>query len=247
MAYDISESSNDNRFTVSEYADKEYTVEKAVGTTDQDGAIGSDSYISGKILDGDPYTEEITHTVVQKNLSINGKYLAIGWADWFNEDQIVLCPLLVKYDFQHTFYWQSKPKTDAYLTSKYTDVSRDPGIAERSGSFSAEHMYLHWTWLVLCASYDGRTTPSIDDLRLDRGDGRNQWGHAITATVLDSVGEVFCVSYLQIPEETYNKQWQNLTDSECILIREQLGVFTTPDDYQNGQKMLEGLDYLSNH
>lgn len=89
--------------------------------------------------------------------------------------------------------------------------------------------------------YDGKNTPSNDDLRADAGDGKNAFGHSITAKLDTTLGETV-EGYYGIDATMGAKTWQNLSDADCDFIRRQLSVFRRP--YTN--HLLESMDYLSN-
>ncbi len=156
--------------------------------------------------------------------------------------------MLLKYGFTNTFYNQIIPTTDDYLTPFRWDRYKPSNFdkIEKSLSFNANHGFSHYTHIHTYPNADGRNYPSNDDMRADRGDGTNEFNHPLTETVEDSLGTSYVTSWLKVGAAVYTKQWQNLSDANCDTIRQYMSAFTIPLDPQNGQQVLEALDYLSN-
>jgi hypothetical protein len=197
--------------------------------------------------DSESFTVQKSFAVTTPTLSPENKYIALGWADFFTTDKAENLPHITKYNslgFGVTFYRQIKPTTANPLLSIY-DREALKNI-EKVGSRDGQHgLILHIAFLSAQPLCDGRLHPPNDDMRLDRGDGKNEFGHDITDTFDNTVGSVIRASWLRLSAELGAKAWEDLTDADCIAIRKSLGAFGMPIDGQNQQKVLESIDILS--
>jgi len=200
-------------------------------------------------LDNEDPTEATTiqPDEIQAEMSHDYDYVALGWADFFPDDRAYTLPLIIKYQaqkIQNTFYRQIKPMTIDPMSSVYP---RDKvKMIEQSGNRDGNHAFLHINHIYMNGLYDGRTTPSNDDLRVDRGDGKNEWGHDVTDTVDECITESLRYAWLALSEDIGASAWEDLTDDECEDVRKSLSAFGIPLDGQNRQWVLQSLDELSN-
>lgn len=224
-----------------------YNIDIAIG--ELEGTTAEIYATSQAIINGDPASTIKSRTPVSAELDATKNYIAIGWADWFSTDALYGMPLINKYNslgFSCTFYRQIVPISDDPRNCSKYDRNKLKMI-ERGGSYDGDHSFgLHISFLSSCATYDGRITPSNNDLRIDRGDGNNEFGYDINATVDDSITSTIRASWLSLDATFGASAWKDLTDNQCQSFRASMGVFTMPTDAQNKEKVLESLDYLSN-
>jgi hypothetical protein len=217
-------------------------IYKAEGTLTGDNA---DIYKAKNLYGETPYFNTILKMQINPVLNPSNKYIAIGWADFFvPEDPQIMLALCTKYDFQHSFYRQIQPKSDNPLeTISYNRTELK--MIETQGSFDGNHTFAHISHFYSTNPHsNGRTSPSANDMRLDRGDGTNEFGYDITDTVDDSIGASLRVSWCRLSNEIGATAWEDLSDGDCYKITEMLGAFGMLIS-GNGQKVLESLDVLS--
>lgn len=215
-------------------------VYRALGTTT---GTPSEIMMSPKILAGNASTEIVASEKPAVPTNPNDNYIVMLWADFFTEDRNIVLPLYEKYGFTGTFCRQIKPLTANPLSTSY-DRERLKMI-ERSGSYDADHTILHIVYTFSCPLYDGRITPTNDDLRVERADGTNEWGHDVDLTVDATLGTTLRDSWLNLSADIGATAWKNLTDADCLAIRKSVGIFGMPLDGATDQKVLEMLDFLS--
>lgn len=194
------------------------------------------------VLDSGNLNEPVWLSPLSARQIINAgdKCISLGFADLFKEDNAVSIPLAVKYGFQVTNYVPISPNGGDYrnlLPGRREEFLQ----IEKSGCYLGDHTYMHYPYFYAMPLYDGRNTPSNDDLRVDAGSGKNAWDHFITDTVRDSISTM-TVQYLNLSDTLADKQWSALSDEDCASIRKSMSAFGRI----NSRKILEGLDYLSN-
>ena len=218
-------------------------VDYAMGYTQ--GSTEEIYLTTSSILD-QTYTElESSVRLEQTDLDPTQKYVAVGWADFFNSDSDYTMPLTTKYGFSSTFYAQIVPDSNDYLTTTKYDVDKLDMI-EESNSWRGHHGYMHIPYIYNNPSYDGLNYPSNYDLRHERIDGTNSMGNRVDSTLDQTLTAGIREFWLRLEDTTGAKTWAELDDAECELIRENVSVFSMKYDPQNQQKVLEGLDFLSN-
>lgn len=166
-----------------------------------------------------------------RNRSSENKYLAVGFDDFRTSDFQWTLPYLLKYNFTGTFN---------YIFPEYPSLL-DKICIRMLISYDMEignHTILHVKFPYYSPLFNGQNPscldgqqlpfPSNNDLRSDRGDGRNVFGKLINS-------EVSFQSSLSFPHTS----WKNLTDEECQKIREYFSVF-------RNKKIGSLLDKLSN-
>jgi len=224
-----------------------YNVDVAIGALE--GTTAEIYMMTPAILASTPVKTVQAITPVASDLNPANKYIAMGWADFFiGSDQIYTMPLIAKYNaigFASTFYIPARPSSLDYRNTFMWDPSKIKMI-EQCGSWDGEHGFHHIGYLMAMPEYDGRLCPSANDLRVARGDGTNEWGHDINATVDSTITAAARGSYLRLDPTLGAKAWKDLTDADCLAITRALGMFGMPFDMTGNQHVLQALDYLSN-
>ncbi|MBT3378523.1 MAG: hypothetical protein HN742_25045 [Lentisphaerae bacterium] len=215
---------------------------RALGALAQNGQRADDVFVGKMMLDRKPYKALVRNKARQRELP-GRKFFAMGWADFFDDDELYIMPLLAKYGFTSDFYAQMIPLTDEPLGSHY-DIERFKRIFA-SGNHLGDHGIHHNVWIALFPTFDGFNTPSNDDFRRARDDGTNAFGHAVSKTLNDAMREVFVAYYLK-DASLGDKAFAELTDDDCDYLRRKLSFFRSDADYRTGQDQLKCLDQLSN-
>lgn len=213
----------------------------ANGTLTQSGD-GANTFMSIPYRAGSQY-KRMVRGFNSKNRILSGhKFFAMGWADYYPEDYLLIIPLLNKYKFSSTFYVQCAVPADNITNSFYD--KRELSRVGYSGCFLGNHGPQHWTWLHLFPLNDGVLSPSNTDFRTERADGTNAFGFDVDATLNDSYSLGICSStYLNISFGATS--FRNLTDANCLELRTKLS-FWVGRDYRYGQDLLKTYDQLSN-
>lgn len=164
------------------------------------------------------------------------RYLAIGFDDFRASDFSLIIPLFNKYNARATFN-HIKRGTSITDTMK-TQVNN----VVRSGHELGDHTWLHYKYPFDEPLFNGQDPsaleggqvpfPSNDQLRNDRGDGKNVFGKVVTAAVSATM------SYQGPGIDT---AWANLTDDECQIIRNHFSVMK-----DTSTNIISILDYYSN-
>lgn len=193
------------------------------------------------VLDEQPTRELYFNTPIEKKqlISAGDKCIAIGFADYFPGDRMISLPLANKYEFQATYYSPIRPLYLDYRNSNYW-TRKEVRHIEMGGCYNGEHGYQHLAYIYAMPLYDGLNTPSNDDLRVDAGEGKNEWGHTISSTLATTLGATV-MGYYNIDATMGAKAWEDLSDDDCDFIRCQLSVFKRPFN-----SLLDSMDYMSN-
>lgn len=220
---------------------------RAMGLTEQKPGLGAEDVYIAKMIHTSknyyiPYYPSSQTRVPALDVK-RRKFVAFGWADWFQEDIDIMVPLLLKYGFTNTFYVQAKPLSTDSLGSSYTIETLK--MLFNAGQFMGDHGFLHDAHVFSYPMFDGINRPTNDELRVARGDGTNAFGHLVGSTLNATIGSTFVISYLQQAASFGLKTWAGLTDDDCQVFRTYLSFYKCPDDYQNGQYILQTLDILS--
>lgn len=202
----------------------------------------SDVSIADEILAGEYFKKWIIDTIESKPLPVDGKYFAMGWADFFPEDYNIILPLLNKYGHRSTFYFQQKPVSNNF--SRTWNNTAYAKVIGYSDSYRGDHTFAHTVFPYEIPKADGYYFPSNDELRIDGGDGKNQFGADVNQTVYSFYGGI-ATNWLKLPPFIYNSTFADLTDGSCDTIRQQVAVFKMPKDASLGQTYLQVLDSLS--
>lgn len=179
-----------------------------------------------------PATMRIDHSY-RGQLNPQKRYLAIGFDDFRNSDFSMILPLFEKYGYRATFnkvIWGS-------------DLSKDDKTQIDNllygGHELGDHTFLHQVYLYsdpLCNGQDPSNPegnqipfPTNEQLRTDRGDGKNVFG-------IDLTEKTSSLIYF----EEFDVPFQDLTDDQCQSIRNYFSLM------KENSGLLELLDTLSN-
>lgn len=217
------------------------TYYRALGAVEQAGLRADDVFVGKMMLDRKPYKALVRNKARRRELA-GRRFFAMGWADFFEDDELYIMPLLAKYGFTSDFYVQMIPLTDEPLASHY-DIEKFKRIFA-SGNYLGDHGIHHNVWIALFPRFDGFNTPSNEDFRTARADGTNAFGHPLSRTLNDAMREVFVAYYLK-DAALGHKTFADLTDSDCDYLRRKLSFFRSDADYRTGQDQLKCLDQLS--
>ena len=166
-------------------------------------------------------------------VSPNRRFLACGFDDFRDQDFTWVSPLFIKYGYKSTF--------NEILLREGSELSIIDKIKTDTILFSGhelgDHTIQHQMYPYFSPLFNGVDNgdisgqmpfPSNDDMRNDRGDGKNAFGHPLTDTVNLGYGT-----------PTFTSTWGTMTDDECQLVRTIYSVYA---DEQYGLL----LDNLSN-
>lgn len=170
----------------------------------------------------------------------NRRYLAIGFDDFRRSDFSMVFPLFNKYGATATYnritygHWS---QTDNALLD----------ILIQTGNEIGDHTWFHCNYMFndpLCNGQDphnpeGDQTifPSNEQLRDDRGDGRNVFDFRLDESVKKGISNWWLYHH----EWTYfDALWGNLNDEQCQLMRDHFSI------YKDTSGMLDVFDALSN-
>lgn len=214
---------------------------RGLGAAGQDGLRAEDVFVGKMMLDEKPY-KALTRSKARKRDLSGRRFFAMAWADFFDDDELYIMPLLAKYGFSSEFYAQMIPLTDEPLGSWY-DIARFKRIFA-SGCYLGNHGLHHNVWIQLFPGFDGFNAPSDDDFRVAREDGTNAFGHPVSRTLDEALRPVF-VSYYLKDASLGAKTFGELTDRDCDYLRTKLSFFRSNADYRTGQDQLKCFDQLS--
>ena len=164
------------------------------------------------------------------------RFLAIGFDDLRPSDLSTVWPILGQYDdFHATFNRISETLEGDANVEFLQDMGQEIG----------DHTWFHQAYIFTDPLLNGQNPaapegsqvpyPSNDQMRLDRGDGKNAFGYDLSAPV----GEVMSKSG-QENLSALKTPWGKLTDKQCQQLRELYSVMKD----QTG--LLAALDLLSN-
>jgi Concanavalin A-like lectin/glucanases superfamily len=227
-----------------------YPVDVAIGLTE--GTTAQIYATVQALIDGNPVFTSQQKTPVARVLNPALRYISMGWADFFHTDGPYTRPMATKYGFSNSHYVQITPASNDYLRDAGYVVKQYPSnrkplrMIEEAGGFRGNHGFEHISMLTSMPTYDGRTTPSNDDFRVERADGLNEFGNDVDSTVDATITSTIRSSWLLLSDTLGAKAWKNLSDADCVALRKSLAVFSMPLDGQNHQQVLEAMDFLSN-
>lgn len=159
--------------------------------------------------------------------------VAFGFDDGRPSDFAWVAPLFTRHGARATFNIINAP--EHALPSYVAQVNRLLADGHEIG----DHTVLHHTYMYELPCCDGRTTPSNDDLRRDRGDGCNAFHSPLDERIRDSSSQSYPFIGLEHPEEV---TWGSLTDGDCDLIRQYYGIWGCAEAHGS---LLVYLDELS--
>lgn len=220
-----------------------YDVLKGIGTLE--GSTSEIYAMVNAIRAATTPTESVSYAY-QEDLDPTKDYITAHWADGNDNEFDLHIPLLVKYGFASTFANPIYPITDDWLNQ---GNKNDLAMIEKCGCELGQHSIMNHLSMFVCHPlYDGRTTPSNDDMRVERSDGTNEFGELVTTTLDASIGGAAqrAAWIGTVSATTGATAWQDMTDQDCEDIRKSLSFFGRPFGLTAGYRVLEAFDYLSN-
>lgn len=169
------------------------------------------------------------------------RYLAIGFDDLRESDFSMVIPIFSEYGAQATF---NRIGYSAGWTENDTNCVN---VLLANGEELGDHTWMHCNYIFSDPMFNGQNPngvegnqipfPSNEQLRVDRGDGRNAFGFLLTDSCQEQLSDWNNYTGTWTAFETC---WGDLSDEECQYIREYFSVM-------NGQpELLDVLDELSN-
>lgn len=160
---------------------------------------------------------------------MNRRFAAFSFDDGRPSDFAWVAPLFTRYGACATFNIINAPEhAQPHYMQQVNGLIAD-------GHEIGDHTMLHHTYMYEQPLCDGRTTPTNNDLRGDRGDGRNVFNSPLNQRVMDASVQSF--NQIGIAD---NSTWETLTDEDCRKIRSYYGVW-------GHSGILAYLDELSAH
>lgn len=168
------------------------------------------------------------------------RYLAIGFDDFRDSDFSLIIPLLEKYDARATFNritgWHLRSGGSGYWL---TDAEKNQiSSVVYGGHELGDHTIMHLNFLFtdpLCNGQDPEDPdgdqvpyPTNDQIRTDRGDGKNIFGMDLN----DTTASLLCFT-------AFDVAFRDLTDAQCQVVREFFSIMKVPqwaevfDTYSN--------------
>ena len=158
------------------------------------------------------------------------RYLAIGFDDFRMSDFTTIIPLFDKYGARAVF------NRVARETELNESEKRKINQVIFGGHELGDHTWMHYNYPYCDPLFNGQNPdspdggqvpyPSNDQMRLDRGDGKNAFGKLLSTSVQDYKG-------------TFSTSWGQLTDEQCQILREDYSVM-------KDTRLCGMLDELSN-
>ena len=167
------------------------------------------------------------------------RFVAIGFDDFRDSDFSVIQPIFEKYGFTATF---NRIAQESVSNSDKQKVNS----TLYGGHELGDHTFMHYKFPYDEPMFNGQDPsnpdgnqipyPSNDDMRTDRGDGKNAFGIDLTTTIATTYS-----NSSWRPPVTGTTTWGNLTDSDCQSIR---NYFSLMKD--TSSNLISLLDNLSN-
>ena len=197
------------------------------------------------LLPDDPFIERDHLSYVPTHLSNDSNYhgdvnpekrfLALGFDDFRGYDFSLIIPLLEKYSGVATFNVISN------RASLNRSRTKQINCVLSGGHELGDHSWLHEEYPFSDPLFNGQDPsslegnqipfPSNDELRSDRGDGKNVFGFSLSSTLNETLPHGWDNSLIT---------WADLSDEDCQKIRDSFSV------YKNAGGLCTILDTLSN-
>lgn len=169
------------------------------------------------------------------------RYMSIGFDDFRDSDFSMVIPLLKKYNSTATF---NRIGISATLSEE--DLEQINAVL-CDGNELGDHTWYHCNYIYNDPMFNGQNPnslegnqtpfPSNEQMREDRGDGKNAFGFDLKKPVSERLSD--WNNYEQ-QWTAFDAEWGNLTDAQCQTIRESFSVmFGKPE-------LIQVLDELSN-
>lgn len=185
-------------------------------------------------------TNTISNSKYEGSVDCQNRYLSIGFDDFRESDFSLVEPLLSQYGATATF---NRIATKNELSKvEMAKIDR----LENVGNELGDHTWFHCNFIFTdplingqdpCAVEGNQTIfPTNEQLRNDRGDGKNVFGYDVNETVNESLPWFHTTPAM----ETIEEKWGGLTDKQCQVIRDSFSI------YKDSTGILDTLDELSN-
>ncbi len=181
------------------------------------------------------YTEQINNN----DVSLNKRYVSIGFDDFRESDFDLIIPILKKYNYTATF---NRVQTTDYLT---INDKKKMDTVLKNGNEIGDHTFFHCNYIFTDALMNGQDPskiegiqepfPSNEEMREEFHDGKNVFGIDINSRIKDADFGWYTFSNNISIEST----WKNLTNEECQKLRDLFSI------YKDKSGMLFILDKLS--
>ena len=158
------------------------------------------------------------------------RFLAIGFDDFRTSDFSTIIPLFDKYGAKAVF---NRVATTKELGDD--DIKKINQVIF-GGHELGDHTWMHYNYPYCDPLFNGQNPdnpdgdqtpyPSNEQMRADRGDGKNALGKSVNASICDYKG-------------SFTTTWAQLTDEQCQTLREDYSVMKDP-------RLCNLLDALSN-
>lgn len=169
------------------------------------------------------------------------RYLSIGFDDFRRSDFSLIFPLFNRYGATATYnriaYGSRLSQSDVALLDILTQTGNEIG----------DHTWFHCNFIYNDPLFNGQNPncpegnqkifPSNEQLRNNRGDGKNIFGFNLNDSVQKNLSNWHLYNHVWT---FFDESWGNLSDEQCQIIREHFSI------YKDKSGMLDIFDELSN-
>ena len=169
------------------------------------------------------------------------RYLSIGFDDFRRSDFSLIFPLFSRYGATATYnriaYGARLSQADVALLD----------VLKNTGNEIGDHTWFHCNYIYNDPLFNGQNPncpegnqkifPSNEQLRNNRGDGKNVFGFNLKDSVKKNLSNWYNYNRLWT---FFDESWENLSDEQCQIIRDHFSI------YKDKSGMLGVLDELSN-
>lgn len=226
---------------IKEIISSDYSINREIPTTIANGALNNITEPENNLIVKLPIpasnfnlkTLKINHKY-QGKLTPNKRYLICGFDDFRDTDVNWVSPLFAKYGFRCTF------NKINYGEPTQGDINNMYNVL-MNGHEVGDHTIMHQMLVYYSPYFNGQNPNSLEgtqtefptnnDMRNNRGDGKNVFGKTLTSLCSDTFG-----SYVVVPAGT---TWATLSDANCQTIRDEFSVM-------KNSTLISYLDSLSN-
>ena len=176
----------------------------------------------------------IGNTHYEGKLTNQSRFVTIGFDDFRDSDFSMVIPLWNKYNATATF---NRIATKDFLSK---EDKAQIYYLEKHGHELGDHTWFHCNYIFSDPKFNGQDPkrtegnqsifPTNEQLKNDRGDGKNAFGFDLTESISKHL----------IEWNAFQNTWENLTDEQCQSIRNHFSI------YKDNSGMLDTLDKLSN-
>lgn len=169
------------------------------------------------------------------------RFLAIGFDDFRNSDFTIVNPLFAEYGAEATYNRIARDNT----LSKVDIAKMD--MLLNDGNEVGDHTWYHCNYIYSDPLFNGQNPdspdggqvpfPSNEQMRKDRGDGKNAFGFLLNESVNNQLSDWWDYS---MKWSAFDNEWGELTDEQCQIIRDSFSI------YKDTSGLLETFDELSN-